>query len=214
VRINAVGSAEGARDLAALADSPAAADFLMLPKVESAEAVRIVDRALGHCDTRIIALIETPRGLLDARAIAAASPRLAALMFGGFDFAVALRGRPGWDAFLAPRSQLAWVAAEAGIGFIDVPWLDFRDTAGLAVETDRVIALGATAKAAIHPDQVAVIQSRFLPTAAELAHARQVVAAIETARGAAVQVDGKLVDRPIELAARRAMALGELGVRQ
>lgn len=213
VRINAVGTTDGEHDLAALAQSPAAPDFVMLPKVESAEAVRHVDRTLGHQDTRIIALIETPRGLLDARAIAAASPKLSALMFGGFDFMVALRGRPGWDSFLPPRAQLAWIASEAGLGFIDVPWLDFRDPAGLAAETDRVIALGATAKAAIHPDQVAVIQTRFLPSAAELAHARQVVAAIEAAHGAAVQVDGKLVDRPIELAARRAIALGALGTR-
>ncbi len=214
VRINAIGTSEGERDLTALAESRAAADFVMLPKVESAESVRVVDRALGPRETHIIALIETPRGLLDARAIAAASPRLSALMFGGFDFAVAVRGRPGWDTFFAPRSQLAWIAAEAGIGFIDAPWLNFRDPAGLAAESDRVIALGATAKAAIHPDQVAVIQSRFLPTAAELDEARRVVAAIEGARGAAVQVNGKLVDRPIELAARRALLLGELGVRE
>jgi citrate lyase subunit beta/citryl-CoA lyase/(S)-citramalyl-CoA lyase len=212
-RINGTTTAHGARDLSLLRESRIEPDFVMLPKVESADELVVADQALGDRATRLIALIESPRGLLDARAIAAASPRVSALMFGGFDFAVALRGRAGWDAFLAPRMQLALVAAEREIGFIDVPYLDLKDAEGLAAETDRVIALGATAKAAIHPDQVPVIQSRFLPTTEELARARRVVEAMETARGEAVAVDGKLVDRPIELAARRALALGALGTR-
>ncbi len=214
LRINAVSSVEGARDLAALRASTIEPDFIMLPKVESADEVLAAARALGTRKPRLIALIESPRGVLDARTIAGATPRLDALMFGGFDFAVALRGRAGWECFYAPRVQLAMVAAERGLGFIDVPYLDIKDPAGLAAETDRVIALGATAKAAIHPDQVSAIQSRFLPTADELERARAIVAAIEAAHGEAVAVDGKLVDRPIELAARRALALEEWGVRQ
>jgi citrate lyase beta subunit len=212
-RVNATTTADGARDLALLRESRIEPDFVMLPKVETADELRVADQALGDRATRLIALIESPRGLLDARVIAAATSRLSALMFGGFDYAVALRGRPGWDAFLAPRAQLALVAAEREIGFIDVPYLELKDADGLAAETDRVIALGATAKAAIHPDQVTIIQSRFLPTVGELARAQRVVEAMEAARGEAVQVDGKLVDRPIELAARRALALGALGTR-
>lgn len=212
-RINGTTTADGARDLALLRDSRIEPDFVMLPKVESADELVVVDQALGDRATRLIALVESPRGLLDARAIAAATDRLSALMFGGFDYAVALRGRAGWDGFLAPRTQLAIVAAERELGFIDVPFLDLKDAEGLAAETDRVIALGATAKAAIHPDQVPVIQARFLPSAAELDRARRVVEAMEAARGEAVAVDGKLVDRPIELAARRALALGALGTR-
>jgi citrate lyase subunit beta/citryl-CoA lyase/(S)-citramalyl-CoA lyase len=214
LRINAVRSVEGARDLAALRASSIEPDFIMLPKVESADEVLAAARALADRKPRLIALIESPRGVLDARSIAGATPRLDALMFGGFDYAVALRGRAGWECFYPPRVQLALVAAERGLGFIDVPFLDIRDSAGLAAETDRVIALGATAKAAIHPDQVSAIQSRFLPTADELERARAIVAAMQAAHGEAVAVDGKLVDRPIELAARRALTLGEWGVRQ
>jgi citrate lyase subunit beta/citryl-CoA lyase/(S)-citramalyl-CoA lyase len=212
-RINGTTTLDGTRDLALLRESRIEPDFVMLPKVESADELLVADQALGDRATRLIALIESPRGLLEARAIAAATPRLSALMFGGFDYAVALRGRPGWDSFLAPRTQLAIIAAEREIGFIDVPYLDLKDAEGLAAETDRVIALGATAKAAIHPDQVPVIQSRFLPTTAELERARRVVEAMDAARGAAVAVDGKLVDRPIELGAQRTLALGALGTR-
>lgn len=213
LRINGTSTAAGSADLAALREGACEPDFVMLPKVEDADELIVVDQALGDRTTRVIALIESPRGLREAHAIAKASARLCALMFGGYDYAVAVRGRPGWDCFFYPRAQLALVAAEHELGFIDVPSLALRDAEAVAAETDRVIALGATAKAAVHPDQVAVIQARFLPTRTELEQARRVIAAIESAQGEAVAVDGRLVDRPIELAARRALALGALGTR-
>lgn len=213
LRLNPLGTELGQRDLQALSASALAPPFVMLPKVESASELEAADTALAGRDTALIAQIETPRGLLDARALARATPRLQALMFGGFDFIVALRGRACWESFLQPRAQLALVAAEAGVGCIDVPFLDIGDEAGLVAETDRVIALGFTAKAAIHPAQVNPIQQRYLPDADELDRARRVVQALASSGGSAVQLDGKLVDRPIEIAAGRALALGAYGVR-
>lgn len=214
LRLNPLSTELGQKDLAKLGESSLAPAFVMLPKVESAAELLQADAALAGRDTMLIAQIETPRGLLDARAIAAATPRLQALMFGGFDFIVALRGRASWESFLHPRVQLAVVAAEAGIGCIDVPFLDIKDEAALVAETDRVIALGFTAKAAIHPAQVGAIQQRYLPSVAELERARRVVAALQANRGEAVQLDGKLVDRPIEIAAERAITLGTHGARE
>jgi len=213
LRLNPLGTDLGRRDLEALADSGLAPAFVMLPKVETVSELEDADAALDGRGTALIAQIETPRGLLDARALAAATPRLQALMFGGFDFIVALRGRACWESFFQPRVQLALIAAEAGIGCIDVPFLDIRDEDGLVAESDRVIALGFTAKAAIHPAQVDPIQQRYLPTADELARARRVIEALASSGGSAVQLDGKLVDRPIEIAAERALALGAHGVR-
>ena len=213
LRLNPLGTDLGRRDLEALADSGLAPAFVMLPKVETVSELEDADAALDGRGTTLIAQIETPRGLLDARVLAAATPRLQALMFGGFDFIVALRGRACWESFFQPRVQLALVAAEAGIGCIDVPFLDIRDEDGLVAESDRVIALGFTAKAAIHPAQVDPIQQRYLPTADELARARRVIEALASSGGSAVQLDGKLVDRPIEIAAERALALGAHGVR-
>ena len=214
LRLNPLSTDLGRKDLAELERSNLAPAFVMLPKVESAAELLQADRALAGRDTMFIAQIETPRGLLDARVIAAATPRLQALMFGGFDFIVALRGRASWESFFQPRVQLAVVAAEAGIGCIDVPFLDIKDAAGLVAETDRVIGLGFTAKAAIHPTQVGAIQQRYLPTVDELERARRVVAALQANRGEAIQLDGKLVDRPIEIAAERAIALGVHGARE
>jgi citrate lyase subunit beta/citryl-CoA lyase/(S)-citramalyl-CoA lyase len=214
LRLNPLSTELGQKDLAEFKESGLAPAFVMLPKVECAAELLQADSVLADRDTMLIAQIETPRGLLDARAIAAATPRLQALMFGGFDFIVALRGRASWESFFHPRVQLAVIAAEVGIGCIDVPFLDIKDEAALVAETDRVIALGFTAKAAIHPTQVAAIQRRCLPTAEELERARRIVAAMQANRGEALQLDGKLVDRPIQLAAERAIALGLHGARE
>lgn len=213
LRINPPTTEFGVEDLRMLASAERLPAFVMLPKVESVADVEVVDAALGERPCALVPLIESPRGLLAAEAIVAASARVSAVMFGGFDYAVALRGRPGPETFQHPRAHLAVVAAAAGIGFIDVPYLGIDDRKGLVAETDRVIALGATAKAAIHPAQVDPIQSRFLPTATEVAWAERVIAALGSSSGEAVQVDGKLVDQPIELAARRVLALAALGVR-
>lgn len=213
LRINPLSTELGQADLKALAASGLSPAFVMLPKVETAAELQQADAALAAIDTAFIAQIETPKGLLDARALATAIPRLQALMFGGFDYIVALRGRAGWESFLHPRVTLATIAAEAGIGCLDVPYLDIKDEAGLVAETDRVIDLGFTAKAAIHPAQVEAIQSRYLPTAAEYERAQRVIAALAESGGEAIQLDGKLVDRPIEIAAERAIALGAHGVR-
>ena len=213
LRINPLSTELGQQDLKALAHSGLAPAFVMLPKVETVAELQQADAALAGVDTAFIAQIETPKGLLDARAIAAASPRLQALMFGGYDYIVALRGRASWDSFFHPRVQLATIAAEAGVGCMDVPYLDIKDEPGLVEDTDRVIALGFTAKAAIHPAQVEPIQARYLPTQDEYSRAQRIVAALEQSGGAAIQLDGKLVDRPIEIAAARAVALGAYGTR-
>lgn len=213
LRINPLSTDLGRADLAALAQSGLSPAFVMLPKVETAAELEAADALLAAVDTSFIVQIETPKGLLDAREIVAASPRVQALMFGGFDYIVALRGRAGWESFFHPRVQLATIAAEANVGCMDVPYLDIKDDAGLVAETDRVIALGFTAKAAIHPAQVSLIQDCYLPTAAEYERARRVVAALVASGGEAIALDGKLVDRPIEIAARRAIALGAHGTR-
>lgn len=213
LRINPLSTELGQADLKALAASGLKPAFVMLPKVETVAELQQADAALAAIDTAFIAQIETPKGLLDARALATAIPRLQALMFGGFDYIVALRGRASWESFFHPRVQLATIAAEAGVACMDVPYLDIKDEAGLVSETDRVIDLGFTTKAAIHPAQVDPIQARYLPTAAEYDRAQRVVAALAASGGEAIQLDGKLVDRPIEIAAERAIALGALGVR-
>jgi citrate lyase beta subunit len=205
IRINAVDSPDGLADLQALLVVGVRPDFLMLPKVANAQAVRRAADLLGSMP--LIALIESPGAVFEARSIAAASDTLQALMFGGYDYSVASRVAPRSVGWLWPRSMIAAAAAEAGIAAIDVPSLSFDDLANVELETDEAIALGFTARAAIHPSQVATIQRAFMPTQAAVEHAARVVIAADAAKGGATTVDGKLVDLPIEMAARRVLAL-------
>jgi citrate lyase beta subunit len=214
VRINAIDSTLGVEDLQRLVARGIQPAFVMLPKTENAEDVLIANRMLAGTAIPLIAQLESPRAVFEARSIAKATRRLQALMFGGFDYAVAARIKPGRDGWLWPRAQISAAAAEAEIGAIDVPSLDIQNTIELARETQDVITLGYTSKSAIHPSQVAVIQNAFLPTAKEAEHAAKVIAAVTGAKDAAIQVDGKLVDRPIELAARRIAELAQLGTQQ
>lgn len=214
VRINTISSALGIADLKRLLDRGAQPAFVMLPKIESADEIMIADKLLAGTAIPLIAQLESPRAVFEARNIAKVSRRLQALMFGGFDYAVAARVKPGRDGWLWARGQIAAAAAEAEIGAIDVPSLDIKNLADIAAETEHVIALGFTSKAAIHPAQIEAIQNVFLPTAAENDYANKVLDAVAYARDAAIAVDGKLVDRPIELAARRISQLSTLGLRQ
>ncbi|MFN8986299.1 MAG: HpcH/HpaI aldolase/citrate lyase family protein, partial [Burkholderiales bacterium] len=213
LRINHATSALVRADLGAITSGGFRPAFVMLPKVESADEILRVLEVLNHAEIPLIAQLESPHAVFEARAIANATKQLQALMFGGFDYAVAARIKPGYDGWLWARGMIAAAAAEAETGAIDVPSLEFKDVPEVALDTQRVMDLGFTSKSAIHPAQVDVIQRAFLPTSHELAHAEKVVAAMKAANGGAIAVDGKLVDRPIELAAIRVMDLAKLGLR-
>ena len=214
VRINTISSALGIADLKRLIERGVQPAFVMLPKIESTEEIMIADRLLAATAIPLIAQLESPRAVFEARNIAKTTRRLQALMFGGFDYAVAARVKPGRDGWLWARGQIAAAAAEAEVGAIDVPSLDIKNLQEIAAETEHVVSLGFTSKAAIHPAQIAAIQNIFLPTVEENAHAQKILAAVTNAKEAAIAVDGKLVDRPIELAARRIAQLSILGLRQ
>jgi len=203
IRINPVPSPEGISDLAALLGD-AAPDFVMLPKAESADEVRIAHRALGKA-VSLIALIESAEGLAQAGAIARA-PGCAALGFGGVDLAAELGCAVAWEPLLPHRATVVAAAARGGVALFDVPFLGLDDEAGLLEETRRVQALGFTGKLAIHPRQVAPIQSVFTPGADQVAWARQIIAAMEAAAGGVCVVDGKMVDAPVARAARRMLS--------
>jgi citrate lyase beta subunit len=205
IRMNPLPTPEGIADLAALLQADAAPDFLMLPKVEAAEELRIVARAFAGRAPALIPLIESAEGLARAGAIAA-EPGCAALGFGGVDLSADLGCAVAWEPLLAHRAALVVAAARSGRGVIDVPFLSIDDETGLAEETRRVAALGFTAKLAIHPRQVATIQGVLTPTPEEVERARRILDAMEAAAGGVCVVDGKMVDVPVARAARRVLA--------
>ncbi len=163
---------------------------------------------------RLLATIESARGLIQAPAIAAASPRLVGLMFGAEDFAMDLgmfNVRQGEaEDFLYARSALVVAAVSEGLQAIDRVYLDIRNPAGLEQDTRLARELGFTGKALIHPAQIEVVESVFRPTHAEVEYARRVVDTFETAEAGgagAVAVDGQMVDLPVVERARRVLQL-------
>ena len=214
LRINSVFNDFGLRDLTAVAELARegfAPDALLLPKVESAVEVELVARHLraaggAGANVALVALIESAAGLEEAARIARATPMLRGLGFGGVDLAADLRASFSWEAMLAGRGRLVQAASMAGLGLLDVPYLEIDDDAGLTVECLRVRAMGFSGKLAIHPRQVDAINTAFTPTAAEIEFAQGVAAAYEAAAGGVCTYKGKMIDEPVMLSARRTLA--------
>jgi len=208
VRLNHIETRPGLADLLALAGRADGLDAIVLPKVESPQEVQIAARHLAITSPRIVALIESGRGLEHAAAIAA-HPHVAAIAFGGADLAADLHAELAWEPMLWARSRIVQSAAASAIPAFDVPFLDIHDADGLQREAVAAKRLGYGCKLAIHPLQVAPIKAVFTPTADEIARARRIVDAYAAAKGAACQVDGKMVDVPVWKAALRTVRLGE-----
>ena len=220
VRIGRSSTDDAEADLAAVVR--AGLDGVVVPKVARAEELAIVDdmlrereheAGLSERSVRVIASIESAAGLIDAPRIAHA-PRLVALMFGSEDFAADLglpTRREGAAAELVyARSAIVVAAAAAGILAFDGIWANFTDNVGLRTDAALGRSLGFSGRQCIHPDQVAVVNEIFSPTADEVAHARRVVSAFEDGviRGlGAVALDGAMLDAPIVERARRVLKM-------
>lgn len=196
IRINAVTTAEGIRDLAALTQANVLPATLMVPMVESATELDIVAGALGERCPALIPLIETPRGLRSALAIASHA-KVSALMFGGADFSGELQVAVSWEPLLAARQQLVLACSEARTPLIDVPYIHLDDEEGLRRECEAARAIGITAKSAIHPRQVPVIEEVFAPTAEQLAEAEEALRVYEETGGKAVRHKGRMLEAPM-----------------
>jgi len=209
LRVNSINTPQGLKDLEAIVASGIVPDFLCLPKVESAGEVELFERQLVGAQSAIVFMcgIESARGIDAAVAIAAASPRVRSLGFGGADLAVDLRAELAWEPMFMARARMVQAAAMCGIGLVDVPHVDLNDDAGLKRDTARVKAMGFTGKLAIHPKQVKPIQDAFTPTPDEAARAAGIVAAFERSGGNVVEYQGKMVEGPIVKAQQRVLAL-------
>ena len=192
VRINDESTTEFEADLAMLAQTGAA--HVMLPKAERVDTVASVRAACPGIG--VLALIESARGVLNAEALADADG-VQRLVFGTIDYALdlGLSGDPiGFDP-AANRLALASRAAGLPPPVAGVT-PDLTDPAPLLADLQRARAHGFTAKLCIHPKQVALVHTALQPSAAEIDWATRVIAAAQGAAGA-VQVDGRMVDKPV-----------------
>jgi len=222
IRVNALPTGLADADLDAV--MPAGPDGIMLPKTVGGPdvshlgvklAVREAEHGLADGATRIIAIAtESARGVFALGTLAGASHRLAGIAWGGEDLAVdvgaeANRGadRLYTDPYRIARALTLFAAAAAEVDAIDSVYTNFRDLDGLAAECGDARRDGFSAKMAIHPAQVPVINEAFTPSAESLAHARAVVGAFARNPDAGVVgIEGQMIDRPHLRQAERVLA--------
>lgn len=202
VRINDRHSSWFAEDLALLREGKIRC--VMLPKTESADDVAAVMAALPD-GGQVLPLIETARGVQNVGGIAGAAG-VQRMAFGTVDYAVDMNLSGDERGLIYPASRIAIASRCAGIGTpVAGVTLSINDEAALLADLAFARAFGYGAKLCIHPRQVAVIEQAMAPTQAEIDWAHRVVASAAGGRGA-VQVDGKMVDKPVLMQAEAILA--------
>lgn len=224
VRINALSSPLSLPDLAAIVSG--APDGIMLPKVQSAQDVITLDHYLSALEQRegiapgsiriLPVVTETPGAMFTLQSYLGCSPRLAGLTWGAEDLSAAIgaasnRVESGEYEFTyqLARSLCLLAAHAAGVQAIETISTNFRDQDALLRDVRASRRAGFNAKMAIHPDQVDTINTGFAPDEAEIAHATAIVKAFENAKlgAGAVQLDGKMLDKPHLVQALQLLAL-------
>lgn len=218
VRVNGIYSQELDEDLEAVVR--AQPDAIRIPKVEYASEVAGIDQKITKIERKaglplgkikIWCNIESYLGVLNAREIAKASPRVAAMALGAEDFTASMsaqRTKPGWEIFYA-RNAILMACREAGISAQDAVFSDINDQEGLERDLEMTRTLGFDGKTCVHPRQIDAVNACFTPSLKEVRYAQRVLAALEEAarnHTGVCTLDGGMVDKPMELRARTTLA--------
>jgi citrate lyase subunit beta/citryl-CoA lyase len=223
VRINPVSSNFWKKDVEAVVGRNLA-DVIMVPKSESPDDIKKVDELVTKLEvtlrikrgrTKLMPIIESALGVVNAYKIATASKRNVALVFGAEDFTRDIGGtrtKEGLEMLLA-KSQIVLGAKAAGIQALDGIYSDFADIEGLIAETRKGIDMGFDGKGAIHPNQVEPIHEAYAPSTEDIERAQKVVQALKDAKKKGVSVaalGGKMIDPPVAAKAERVLMLAKM----
>ena len=218
VRINPLSTPYGKKDVEAVVK--AGVHVVRMPKTETAEEVHEVEREIERVEaelecvgrTKIMAAIESALGVVNAYAIATASPRMMGIALGAEDYCANLktqRSPEGMELLLA-RQTIVVAARAAGIDALDTVYSNLNDMETFRKEVELIKTLGFDGKSIINPRQIQVVNEVFAPTAKAIEKARAIIAAIKEAeaRGSGVvSLNGKMVDRPVVIRAQRTIDL-------
>jgi citrate lyase beta subunit len=223
VRVNHLSTGLVAREIATtIVGRP---DGYIMPKTENPSDLLTFDQMLTIAEReqglpegslRLFVMIETALGVMNLREIASATLRLEGLIFGAEDLAGdvgSVRTKAAWEVFYA-RSAVVTAAAAYKLQSFDMIYADFNDARGLAEESRFARQLGFTGKTCIHPNQTPIVNAAFSPTSEEVEQARRLVAAFDdqlAAGAGAFTFDGKMVDMPMLVAARKVLARAGTG---
>ena len=208
VRINPLGSEYHKDDLKLIGS--AYVHGIVLPKAESGADVIELTHRTGNIPIHAI-VTETAASLFNLLSYRDPKSTLAAMSWGAEDLSAALGASSKYDAsgelsftYKLARSLCLAGAVAAGVQPVDGVFADFKDDKGLGAEAEAARREGFTGKLAVHPAQVAIINAAFTPSAEDVRHAAEIVAAFEAQPDAGVlSVGGKMVDRPHLVQARR-----------
>lgn len=211
VRINAPGTPFHEDDLRATAAAGAGA--IMIPKSERVEDLHTAAKVLDEVSSpaRILALLETPLGVIGALEVGRATSRVDALCFGHADFALEMgvpADDPGSGVLFHARCSVAIAARGAGVQPVDNVCLAIRDEAAFRRDVALGMELGFEGKLCIHPAQVTIANEMYTPTPEEVQYARRVVSGWQAARAEGLGVftlDDKMVDAPLVRAQERVL---------
>ncbi len=209
VRINPLDTRWGLDDLREVL--PAMPDGVRLPKADTPEIVERLDTRLTEFEEelgleigrfKILPSIESADGVINCIDVSRSSDRILGLAFGAEDYTASMeieRSKGGQELMNA-RSRVVWAAKAAGVQAIDTIFADVKDVDGLRRETEIVKGLGFTGKSLVNPRQIEVVHEVFAPKPEEIAHALQVIDAIQRAREmgtGVISLGGKMVDAPV-----------------
>lgn len=210
VRVNGPTSDHFMADIRAVA--PVAPFGVCIPKCESAGDVHAAANALaehGAPDSvRLLPFVESALGVVRAYEIASASDRVVGIAIGSEDLAadMGLRRTKSATELIYFRSAISTAAHAAGVVPIDTVFIDFGDPEGLFSDATVGRGLGFGGKQIIHPSQIEPVARAYEPTADEIARAERILEAFDDAEReglGVVVVDGRMIDRPVVLQARR-----------
>ena len=218
VRINPLNTPYGRKDIEAVVK--AGVHVIRMPKTETAAEVEEVEREIEKVEretgclgrTRIMAAIESALGVVNAYAIATASPRMMGIALGAEDYCANLKTQrtPGGDELRLARETIVVAARAAGIDALDTVYSNLDDMETFRKEVELIHTLGFDGKSIINPRQIEIVNEVFAPTPRAIEKARAIIAAIREAerRGSGVvSVNGKMVDRPVVIRAQRTIDL-------
>lgn len=202
VRVNAQDSPEYDGEitaLLALAGMPGSGLLgLVVPKAEEVEAMAVL-RAQLPAELALVALLESAAGVVNASALAGIDG-MSRLAFGAIDFALDINAGGSGRFLDHTRSSLVLVSRAAGIAApLDSPEVEIKDTERVSTAALTARNFGFGGKLCIHPNQLAPVRAGFVPSEADVRWARSVI----EAEGGAVQVDGRMIDRPVTERAKR-----------
>ena len=214
VRINDLGSGLGVTDLEAMVR--AQPDVIRLPKTETAQDVTDceteiarIEREIGLPEgtTKMMAAIESAKGVLNAYDIARSSSRLIGIALGAEDYVTDLRTTrsPEGIELLFARSMIVNAARAAGIAALDTVYSDVNNEEGFIAEATLIKKLGFDGKSIINPRQLEPLHRVFTPTEKDIIKAKAIMEAIAEAelRGSGVaSLNGKMIDKPVVERAR------------